>query len=191
MTSCVPQVTQWRCHRAGTARCSPRSQEDEARLKRLQRNYPPSRIRVDWRGGNLREPVPRPVVLLPGYALECRGHPRPIKSEPQSPRKIPMRKPRTRRAFAPRLARPRWGTERRPRPPTKCSGVTRGPLLKAQGRGRGARPLSARSQGRVSSEQPAVAVAGVSPAARALDPRPESQPLRTAPGDAMGSNLLN
>lgn len=48
-----------------------------------------------------------------------------------------------------------------PRLPAKCSSVTRGQLIKAQGRGRGARPLSPRGQGSVSARQQVAAITRV------------------------------
>lgn len=142
--------------------------------------------------------MPRPLALRPGCSLDSNApaNPRLIKSEPQSAREIPMRKPRTqKRVLYP--ARRGWraslrGIKWRPWPRPECCSVTRGQLTNAQGRGLGEAP------GR-SGRGPRVALvpgAGVAGCSAAHDPglRPESQPLRTAPGDEMRcdfSDLLN
>lgn len=129
------------------------------------------------------------VALRPGCSLELNApaNPRLIKSELQSARKIPMRKPRTqKRVLYP--ARRGWrvslrGIKWRPWPRPECCSVTRGQLTNAQGRGLGEAPgLSGRG--------PRVALvsgAGVAGCSAAHGPglRPESQPLKTAPGDEM------
>lgn len=127
--------------------------------------------------------MPGPLTLRPGCSLESKAGATPDGSN-QNPNFPGRFRSAPRRALSALVARPSWGIEWRPRTPPKCSSVTRGQLINAQGRGRGAPPLSPRAPGRVSAGQQAAAVPGVA-GCSAPSTATRVAAVRTAPGDAM------